>query len=184
MYGPSTHFCSRSLARTSVLVSEVESDRRAARGSRAWPLAGSTSPSVQSTSISPPFALPTVPGALWGRLARAGGSGPGARAQPASRLTMSHGPWNKFLSFTRQPFNANSASHPCIRREILDACMQIGRWMAACYHTEIVPGTMRHGRARSWLRARAGSRAASARTRASRRPGPAAARRAPVRIDF
>eukprot|EP01048_Picozoa_sp_COSAG05_P007346 COSAG05_NODE_515_length_9075_cov_121.644719_10_plen_77_part_00 len=43
---------------------------------------------------------------------------------------------------------------------------------------------MRHGQARSWLRARAGSRAASARTRASQWPGPAAARGAPVRIDF
>ena len=156
-YCPSSHFCSRSLARASVLLSEVDSDRRAARGSRVWPLAGSG--------------------------ARAGSSGPGARAQPASRLTMSHGHWNKFLSFSRQPFNANSASHPCIRREILDACMQIGRWMAACYHPEIVPGTMRHGQARSWPRARAGSRAASARTRASQWPGPAAARGAPVRID-
>ena len=68
--------------------------------------------------------------------------------------------------------------------EILDACMKIGRWMAACYHPEIVPGTMRHGQARSWLRARAGSRAASARTRASQWPGQAAARGAPVRIDF
>eukprot|EP01048_Picozoa_sp_COSAG05_P026251 COSAG05_NODE_7064_length_861_cov_0.961942_2_plen_80_part_01 len=80
------------------MLSEVDSDRRAARGSRVWPLAGSG--------------------------ARAGSSGPGARAQPASRLTMSHGHWNKFLSFSRQPFKANSASHPCIRREILDACMQ------------------------------------------------------------
>ena len=91
---------------------------------------------------------------------------------------------HKFLTFIRQPFDENSASHPCIRREILDACMQIGRWMAACYHPEIVPGAMRHGQARSWLRARAGSRAASARTRASQWLGPAAARGAPVRIDF
>ena len=56
--------------------------------------------------------------------------------------------------------------------------------MAACYHPEIVPGAMRHGQARSWLRARAGSRAASARTRASQWPGPTAARGAPVRIDL
>ena len=62
--------------------------------------------------------------------------------------------------------------------------MQIGRWMAACYHPEIVPGAIRHGQARSWLRARAGSRAASARTRASQWPGPTAACGAPVRIDL
>ena len=43
---------------------------------------------------------------------------------------------------------------------------------------------MRHSQARSWLRTRAGSRAASARTRASQWPDPAAARGAPVRIDF
>ena len=37
---PFTNFCCRSLARTSVLLSEVDSDRHSARGSRAWPLAG------------------------------------------------------------------------------------------------------------------------------------------------
>ena len=47
------------------LVSEVDSDRRAARASRAWPLPGSG--------------------------ARAGASGFGGRAQPAARRIMSHG---------------------------------------------------------------------------------------------
>ena len=38
MYGPSSHFCCRACARMPDLVSEVDSDRRAARASRPWPL--------------------------------------------------------------------------------------------------------------------------------------------------
>ena len=40
-YSPLSHFCSHSSARMPDLVSEVDSDRRAARASRAWPLPGS-----------------------------------------------------------------------------------------------------------------------------------------------
>ena len=41
LYGLPSHFCSHSSARMPDLVSEVDSDRRAARASRAWPLPGS-----------------------------------------------------------------------------------------------------------------------------------------------
>ena len=67
-----THFCCRACARMPDLVSEVDSDRRAARASRAWPLPGSG--------------------------ARARASGSGGRAQPAARRIMSHGHWNNFAA--------------------------------------------------------------------------------------
>ena len=93
---PPSHFCRRSLARTSVLVSEVDSDRRAARCSRACPPAGSG--------------------------ARAGGSGPGARAQPASRRTMSHGHWNNFRMVPGS--HPNPDLHACIQDFPTDAWMR------------------------------------------------------------
>ena len=96
VYSPPSHFCCRSLARTSVLLSEVDSDRRAARGSRAWPLAGSG--------------------------ARAGGSGPGARARPASRRTMSHGHWNNFRMIAGS--HPAPDMHACIQDFPTDAWMR------------------------------------------------------------
>ena len=89
LYSPPSHFCCHSSARMPDLVSEVDSDSRAARASRAWTLPGSG--------------------------ARARASGFGGRAQPAARRIMSHGHWNHFGRHpSRQPARIQHRIHASI----------------------------------------------------------------------
>ena len=141
------------------LVSEVNSDRRATRASRACHLPG------------------------FGARARASGSG--GRAQPAARRIMSHGRVTIFGALTgSQPARIQHRIHASIGKfhACSHACMhdRLPGWLAA----KIVPVAMRHDAAGSWLRAPAGPGSARARTRARQGPGPAGARGAAVRIDF
>ena len=89
MYSLLSHFCSHSSARMPDLVSEVDSDRRAARGSWAWPLPGSGARSRASAS--------------------------GESAQPAARRIMSHGRVTIFGALTgSQPARIQHRIHASI----------------------------------------------------------------------
>ena len=95
------------------LVSEVDSDRRAARASRAWPLPGSG--------------------------ARARASGSGGRAQPAARRIMSHGRVTIFGALAgSQPARIQHRIHASIGKfhACSHACMTgcLPGWLQKLFH--------------------------------------------------
>ena len=171
--------------------SEGDSDRRAARASRAWPLPGSG--------------------------ARARASGSGGRAQPAARRIMSHGRVTIFGALAcSQPARIQHRIHasvgkfhacshawtprcmlgrlpklfhwPCDMIPAAEAIRRTVTYLTAAQHTGSYGLESKPTKHRSSNKARSVRHDVFARTRArasqGQGPGPAGARGAAVRIDF